>query len=434
MQHYIQIGKWFHFKRRIPKRYQNFYGNKKFVQVALKTTDQSVAIQRSSILNSELEKNWKKLSSNNNFNKDHEFQRAIEIAQAYDFSYKPAEEIAKDDLYRIINRVKAIKEEEIVDSEKVGAILGGYGRPSISLRELWEDYFAFTRPDLIGKSENQLRKWINPRLKAVNNFIEICGDISVDKITRDRILEFRAWWVERLLDEGMKPNSPNKDLMHLKSLLSYAQDNKGADFDVNSLFARVHFRETESEKKPFETDFIINSLLNPDKLKGLNDEAKFFLYAFADTGARPSEIVGLNPKADDIRLDTDIPYIFIRPDETKEIKNRYSRRQIPLVGASLYAFRHLSGGFDRYYRKPDQLSARLNKFLRSHNLLPSENHSVYSLRHSFEDRLTAVEPPEKVQAALMGHRYDRPRYGEGPSLEQKHKWLQKIALDVSALE
>lgn len=101
-----------------------------------------------------------------------------------------------------------------------------------------------------------------------------------------------------------------------------------------------------------------------------------------------------------------------------------------LVGASLYAFRELGNGFDRYYSKPDQLSANLNKYLRDHDLLPSENHTVYSLRHSFEDRLTAVEPPDKVQAALMGHRYDRPRYGDGPSLKQKLKWLQKITLDV----
>ena len=127
---------------------KNFYGNKKFVQVALKTTDESFAIQRSSILNTEIEKIWKKLSTNNNFNKDHAFQRAIEIAQAYDFSYKPAKEIAEDDLYRIINRVKAIKEEEIVDSEKVGAFsdsllvfhLENYGKMMKNLSEVFPQF------------------------------------------------------------------------------------------------------------------------------------------------------------------------------------------------------------------------------------------------------------------------------------------------------
>jgi len=97
----------------------------------------------------------------------------------------------------------------------------------------------------------------------------------------------------------------------------------------------------------------------------------------------------------------------------------------------LFAFQQLPQGFDHYYRKPDLLSSTLNKYLKGHDLLPTKEHCVYSLRHSFEDRLTAVEPPDKVQAALMGHKYDRPRYGDGPSLSQKQKWLDKICLDVT---
>ncbi len=430
MRRYIKIGKWFHYKRRIPKQHREHYGGKQFLQVALKTDAESVAIQRASILDREIERIWSRLTDRPTYDKDRAFQRAIEIAQAYDFSYKSVEELAQDELHKIINRTNALAAQETPDEETVGALLGGFDKPRLPLDELWEDYYAFTKPNLIGKTENQLRKWKNPRMKAFRNFLDVCGDLSADEISRDHILTFRAWWADRLQEERMSPNSPNKDLTHLKSLLTFAQDNKDVPFDVDALFARIHFKEGDSEKKPFETDFIVNTLLNHTNLKGLNSEAKYFLFAFADTGARPSELVGLNPEAGDIRLDTEIPFIFIRPDETKEIKNRYSKRQIPLVGASLYAFRELGNGFDRYYRKPDQLSANLNKYLRDHDLLPSENHTVYSLRHSFEDRLTAVEPPDKVQAALMGHRYDRPRYGDGPSLKQKLKWLHKIALDV----
>lgn len=41
--------------------------------------------------------------------------------------------------------------------------------------------------------------------------------------------------------------------------------------------------------------------------------------------------------------------------------------------------------------------------------------------------MTAVEAPEKVMAILMGHKYTRPKYGAGPSLEQKQRWMQRIA-------
>lgn len=151
----------------------------------------------------------------------------------------------------------------------------------------------------------------------------------------------------------------------------------------------------------------------------------------ADTGARPSELVGLNSENGDICLNAKIPYIHIRPGQKKELKTQQSERQIPLVGSSLMAFQNMPNGFQRYYRNSDLLSNTLNKYLRESDLLPTPEHCVYSLRHSFEDRLTYVEPPEKVQAALMGHKYSRPRYGDGPSLEQKKNWLEKIALKVT---
>ncbi len=406
------------------------YDGKEFVQVSLKTTSESIAIQRASVLDAEIEKIWGGISASTPFDKITAFENAVNIARSYNFTYKPVIEVADEDIYKIINRIKTIDNSREIDEKAISALLGGIDKPALLLKDLWSDYYSFMKPDLNRKTSEQLRKWKNPRIKAFKNFIDICGDIPVHEISRDHILTFRMWWADRIREETMSPNSPNKDLTHLKSLLSFAQDNKGAQFDVNTLFARTHFKESDSEKKPFKADFIINNLLNHNRLRGLNDECKYFLFAFADTGARPSEIVGLNFDAGDIRLDTDIPYIYIRPDKKKEIKNRFSKRKIPLVGSALYAFKELGGGFERYYRKPDLLSATLNKYLRNNGLLPSEDHSLYSLCHSFEDRLTAVEPPDKVQAALMGHRYDRPRYGGGPSLEQKYEWMKKIAFEV----
>ncbi len=68
-----------------------------------------------------------------------------------------------------------------------------------------------------------------------------------------------------------------------------------------------------------------------------------------------------------------------------------------------------------------------NKVMRAAGLLPLPGQSAYSFRHCFEDRLTAVEAPEKLIAAMMGHKYQRPRYGSGPSLAQKQEWLKRIA-------
>ena len=69
----------------------------------------------------------------------------------------------------------------------------------------------------------------------------------------------------------------------------------------------------------------------------------------------------------------------------------------------------------------------------THNNQPPANPAQFnSFRHGFQDRLIAVEAPDRIQADLMGHRYVRERYGKGPSLSQKAVWLQRVALATAA--
>jgi hypothetical protein len=64
----------------------------------------------------------------------------------------------------------------------------------------------------------------------------------------------------------------------------------------------------------------------------------------------------------------------------------------------------------------------------TNNLLPTDQHSVYSLRHSFQDRLTAVNTPDRIQADLMGHKFNRSVYGTGATLVHRLEWMEKIQL------
>jgi integrase len=84
-------------------------------------------------------------------------------------------------------------------------------------------------------------------------------------------------------------------------------------------------------------------------------------------------------------------------------------------------------GFPRYRDKYSSLSATLNKFLTEDKLRPTREHTVYSLRHSFKDRLVAAEAEDSLVDSLMGHRTYKPKYGSGPSLELKLKFLSLIA-------
>lgn len=132
----------------------------------------------------------------------------------------------------------------------------------------------------------------------------------------------------------------------------------------------------------------------------------------AETGAGISELVGLLPE--EIVLDADIPYIDIKPRKKKGLKTKYRARKIPLVGYALEAFKACPKGFTDYSGRPDSLSTTLGKFLSENDRFPTTRHSVYSLRHSFQDRLLDANTPDRVQADLMGHKFSREAYGKEP--------------------
>ena len=159
-------------------------------------------------------------------------------------------------------------------------------------------------------------------------------------------------------------------------------------------------------------------------LDGLNEDARYIIYVIADSGLRPSEIVNLNRKT--IHLSAKIPYVSVLPDG-RRLKTDDSLREIPLVGAALAALKAKPDGFPRYRDNSSTFSATANKFLLENGLRPTEEHTVYSLRHSFKDRLIAAEAQDSLIDSLMGHDTYKPKYGKGPSLELKLKYLQRIA-------
>jgi len=255
MQYIFRRGKWFHYKRRIPNLFRDFYDND-IVQVSLKTDSETIAQQRAAILNNELEKIWHQVATGAQEKSDDQFKQAVLIARLGGFTYRPASEIAKGDIGNIVSRIEAIKNDVGETPDRIEAILGKHDIPDLPVSTVLLDYFDFEQPNLLNKSEDQIRKWKNPRKKSIDNFIRICGDKDVSEITRNDILQFREWWYERIKSEGLTANSSNKDFSYLAQVLNYARDDKKIDLDVNSLLARVRFTETASTRPPFEAEYI----------------------------------------------------------------------------------------------------------------------------------------------------------------------------------
>jgi integrase len=307
---------------------------------------------------------------------------------------------------------------------EASALLGTVPAPSLTLEKALELYWGLAREKTLGKSEDQIRRWKNPRLKAVRTFVEIVGNKPVEAITRDDMLDFRQHWLERIEAGEVTPNSANKDLIHLGDVLKTVNTMKRLGLTLP--LGELSFREGETRTRPpFSPDWIKTRLLAPGALSGLNDEARGLLLGMVNTGYRPSEGAGLTAKT--IRLDAAVPHIAIEP-EGRQLKSAYARRVIPLTGVSLEAFKGFPDGFPRYRESSAGLSATVNKYLKSSGLLETPAHSFYSLRHAFEDRMLAAGIDDRIRRDLFGHRLDRERYGKGASLEHVARLVREIAL------
>lgn len=162
------------------------------------------------------------------------------------------------------------------------------------------------------------------------------------------------------------------------------------------------------------------------KHRALNSQALGIFLTCIETGCRPSEIC--NIEAGRIHLDHEVPHIVVDFDESREIKTESSMRRIPLVGIAHEVMKRAKGVFPNYKDKENSFSATMLKHLRRRGLLPSERHVVYSLRHSFEDRLKSAHVDEEMRRLLMGHSISRPEYGEGGDLSLRLELLKRIQL------
>lgn len=425
MIYMLERNGWLYFNRRVPEAYRS-RDTRNVVRHALKTKDKRLGLRLAIAKNDELEAYWNTLAETGQNHSPEQYTALVERSRLLGFPYYPNQQVAQLPLQQLINRLLHVQKEDF-NEVQTEAVLGKVSVPAIRVSQVLQRYFDLAKDKTLNKSPDQIRKWKNPRKKAVSNFIKCVGNKPLDELTRADAIKFRDWWIARIKNENLVAVSANKELINIKVIISAVAEELKLDIDTSHIFKSLLLKdEEEGTRMPFETSFIVSTLLNPEKLKGLNEQARWILHAFSETGAGLTELTGLLPE--DIILDADIPHIHIRPRKGCSLKTKYRKRVIPLVGYALDAFNACPDGFTNYHDRPDVLSNVLGKYLRENKIMPSERHTVYSLRHSFQDRLLAVNTPDRIQADLMGHKFSRPRYGEGATLQHKLEYMLKVQL------
>ena len=139
----------------------------------------------------------------------------------------------------------------------------------------------------------------------------------------------------------------------------------------------------------------------------------------------------------DINLNCEIPHINLVPHPWRRLKTKSSERVIPLVNESLWASKRILGhnkdslfAFPRYTSSKgcnaNSASAALNKWLKEKLL---NDYVIHGLRHSFRDRLRAIECPSEIIDQLGGWslRSIGQGYGSGYNINHLYCWISKIS-------
>ncbi len=435
----IVRGGWYHYKRRVPSEVELLDERAPHVRASLKTQDLATALAKRDALEAADDAFWASLLSGDAKEvAKQRYEAAVQRARALGYAYRSVAEIAAADDREYVNRLEAIADGTSKTSK--AALLGAIERPRITVREALQVYLEEITPhQLAGKSEQQKRQWRKIPQRAVNNFVELNGDVAIGAITRDQALTHWRHWALRIAPkpgEGIPTHtasSGNRDLGAIRVL--YREYFRHLDDrDRRNPFDGLGFDERSKRlrrrRPPFPLAWIKDRLLAIGAFASLNAEARGIILAMIETGARPSELCNLDRNT--ILLDAEVPHISVEPrsdpDDPREIKTDSSVRLIPLVGVALAVFKAHPNGFANYRNKEATLSGTLNKHLRANKLLPTPEHKVYSLRHSFEDRMKDGDFDTELRMMLMGHAIDRPSYGSGGGLTWRHEALKRIAL------
>lgn len=416
-------GKSYQLYKRVPKRYADIE-SRTFVWLSLHTDSPTVAGSKADGAWSQMIEAWEARLAGDTADADKRIEAAKELAAVRGFRYLDAGKVADLPSEDFLNRYDAVPlRDGAPDRIEAAAVLGSKPAVGIKVTDALNSYWTLAADKMLGKSDDQRRRWKNPRIKAVKNFVDVVGDKAISEITADDMLDFRLWWFERI-EGGLSTNAANKDLIHLGDVLKTV--NRMKRLNLALPVSGLNFKKGEAQPRPpFSAGWIKDKLLAPGALDGLNDQAKAVLLAMVNTGARPSELAALTPAC--IRLDHDVPHISIEA-VGRQLKTSNAKRVIPLLGISLEAMKGFPEGFPRYRGSSATLSGTINKYLRDNGLLETDQHSLYGLRHSFEDRLLAVGVDERIRRDLFGHALKRERYGAGASLTHLRDVVQPAAL------
>ncbi|MFC3088542.1 DUF6538 domain-containing protein [Tabrizicola soli] len=404
-----RAGHW-HLRYVVPKRYRAVEPRSQ-IWISLKTDSEREAKRMAADIARDLTARLEArlLSGGRDAGQVEERYRAVvATANAMGLSYVQAGALLEGDPAELVRRLNlaAAQDPEARRAEVADAALGVVETPRLMLSGLAAKVIEISAHENRHKNPRQMDDWENNVKRSLGTLQAALGrDVDVLSIGPAEARLHRRRLKERVAAGEIRASTAAKDMTYASTALKRYYDWLALPEPPNP-YAGVTIKdrfEEEARKLEFSNEWIRDVLLTPGRLDAMNGEARDALLVLLETGCRQGEVLDLAPE--DIHLDEPIPYFQLRHvegDDGREIKNKASKRKVPLVGVALAAMKRHPEGFPKY-RGKDVFSATVNKFLRDNGLMQSPEHTVGGLRHSWESRMKAAGYDNEDRGFMMGH-------------------------------
>lgn len=192
-RNFTRRGDWFYYFRRVPKMVSHL-DSRTHIRIALKTRDEKQAQRRAAFYDDFIERYWSDLLRSGQGDQEHvRFQQVAAIARAHGFAYKNMTEVVAAPLNELLSRVEATQVNPEVN---VPALLGGSAKSGILLSQCPEVFWPLCADRFTKKTAHQIRKYRNPRNAALQNFVQVVGDLPLSGVNRSHVLSFRKWLMD----------------------------------------------------------------------------------------------------------------------------------------------------------------------------------------------------------------------------------------------
>ena len=318
---------------------------------------------------------------------------------------------------------------ELLDFKSSGPRIEGFRSSCLSSSDTFlisDGFDLYLRLKAVSKT----KAFITYTKRNQRYLIECLGDVAIEGMSPRHGADFR----DHLLAKGLSSSSVRRVFSTVKAVINLCISEHG--LKISNPFGGVYIPEDdlETKRRPIPLEDIRSVQA---ECRNYDDDQRWLIALISDTGMRLSEACGLS--VEDIKLEADIPHIYITPHTWRRLKTKGSARQVPLVGSSLWAAERIVAtatnelAFPRYCDKSkvkaNSASGSLNKWL---GVRVPDGCVVHSFRHSFRDRLRATQCPADIIDALGGWSTAGvgAHYGDGFELEQTSHWMRSAFIQT----